>query len=200
MARILALAALCASVVAALTVGVGSAHAGLLGCSYPAAAQTFARWGDPHQYVPIGGGSFEGFGTWTLSGGAKIVSGNEPFYLGSATDSHSLVLPPGSSALTPGVCLTVLTPTMRFVGSSSDGSALRVTLYTKTLLGLVQLPTFGTIDLSSDWDASETTQFLLQNVLGLINLNQANIYFKFTPVGSATVRIDDAYLDPFYGF
>jgi hypothetical protein len=195
--KLLALAALGVASLSALALGVGNASAGLLGCNYPASGQAFTQWGDSSKYVPVPGGSFEsGAGGWTLSGGAKVVSGNEPFYLGSPTDSHSLVLPPGSSATSPGVCLSLLTPTLRFVGSSSNGSAVHVTMYTKTLLGLVRLPTYTDLTLSSSWDASETAHFLLQNVLGLVNLGNQNIYFRFAPAGNATVQMDDVLLDP----
>jgi hypothetical protein len=196
--KLTGLLVLCVSVVASLALGAGSANAGLLGCNYPAAGQTFSQWGDSAYYVPVQGGSFETAGGWKLSGGAKIVDGNNPFHLGSAADSHSLLLPPGSSALTPGVCLTLLTPTLRFVGSASDASGVQVTMYTKTLLGLVQLPSSGFVSLGGSWDASETQEFLIQNVLGLLNLGQSNIYFRFTPVGGATVQMDDVYLDPFF--
>lgn len=198
MAKRLAAVASGICVLAALTLGTGTAQAGLLGCKYAAASQPFVQWGDAASYVPVPGGSFESAAGWTLSGGAKIVSGNEPFYLGSSSDSHSLVLPPGSSALTPAVCLQLLTPSIRFVGSASDGSGVAVTLYTKTLLGLAQLPTGASMDLGTSWDASAVQPFLLQNVLGLLNLSTANIYFRFTPVGGATVQMDDLYLDPLF--
>ncbi|HET8607877.1 MAG TPA: hypothetical protein VFL66_12725 [Gaiellaceae bacterium] len=185
------------SVLAALGLGAGSAHAGLLGCRYPAASQPFAQWGDDASYVPVPGGSFEYSAGWKLSGGAQIVNGNEPFYLGSSGDSHSLLLPPGSSALSPAVCLQILTPTIRAVGSSSNGTGVAITLYTRTLLGLAVLPTAGWMGLGTSWDASTVEPFLLQNVLGLLNLNSANIYFRFTPVGDETVQLDDVYLDPF---
>jgi hypothetical protein len=193
-------AAVLASVLAALTVGAGSAKAGLLGCNYPTAEQSFAPWGDYSKYVPVPGGSFESPGGWTLSNGAKIVAGNEPFHLGDPTDSRSLVLPPGSSALTPGVCLYVLSPTLRFVGSASDGSGVKITMYTRTLFGLVQLPSSGYVELDSVWNPSSTQVFLVQNLLGLVNLAQANIYFRFTPVGGATVQMDDVLLDPYLNF
>jgi hypothetical protein len=201
-AKRIALATLGVSVLAAFALGVGTAHAGLLGCNYGSETQAFSAWGDASQYVLVPGGSFEGRGTggWSLSGGAKIVSGNEPFHLNGAGDSHSLLLPPGSSALTPGVCLFVLTPTLRFVGSASDGSGVHVTMYTRTLLGLVQLPSSADIGLDSSWGPSETQGFLLQNLLGLVNLGQSNIYFRFTPIGGATVQMDDVYLDPFFHF
>jgi hypothetical protein len=184
----------------ALSIGTGRADAGLFGCDHTGAKQAFAQWGDNASYVLVPGGSFESQAGWKLSGGAAIVNGNEPFSLGSPSDSHSLVLPPGSSALTPGVCLGILTPTLRFVGSASDASGVHVTMYTKTLLGLVQLPSSNDIDLAGTWDASETQTFLIQNVLGLLNLNSSNIFFRFTPIGRATVRMDDVYLDPFFNF
>jgi hypothetical protein len=199
-ARRLQALAFAVAVAAALSIGAGRADAGLLGCNYPTSSKTFSQWGDGSNYVPVTGGSFESSAGWTLSGGAKVVSGNEPFYLGSQSDSRSLLLPPGSSAMTPAVCLTILTPTLRFVGSASDGSGVRVTMYTKTLLGLVQLPSVATVDLGSQWDASQTQGFLIQNVLGLLNLGRANIYFRFTPMGTTTVQMDDVYLDPFFGF
>jgi hypothetical protein len=199
-ARRLQALAFAVAVAAARSIGAGRADAGLLGCNYPTSSKTFSQWGDDSNYVPVTGGSFESSAGWTLSGGAKVVSGNEPFYLGSQSDSRSLLLPPGSSAMTPAVCLTILTPTLRFVGSASDGSGVRVTMYTKTLLGLVQLPSVATVDLGSQWDASQTQGFLIQNVLGLLNLGRANIYFRFTPMGTTTVQMDDVYLDPFFGF
>jgi hypothetical protein len=197
-AKLIGALTLGACALASLTLGVGSAKAGLFGCNYAPAGQTFSQWGDMSYYVPVQGGSFEATGGWSLSGGAKIVDGNNPFYLGSKDDSHSLLLPPGSSALTPGVCLTLLTPTLRFVGSASDASGVQVTMYTKTLLGLLRLPSSGFISLDGSWNASQTQRFLIQNVLGLLNLGQANIYFRFTPVGGATVQIDDVSLDPFF--
>lgn len=188
----------CIAALASVVLGAGRAEAGLLGCSYPDAQQSFAAWGDNAQYVPVPGGSFEeGRAGWTFSRGAEIVDGNEPFGLGSPSDSHSLLLPPGSSAMTPGVCLAILTPTLRFVGSSSDGSPVRVSIYTKTLLGLLQIGSYGSMSVGTDWDASSIQTFTLENVLGLLNLGRSNIYFKFTSTGDATVRIDDVLLDPF---
>lgn len=185
-----------ASVLAALTIGTGSAEAGLFGCRYDDSGQRFAQWGDGADYVSIQNGAFESSYGWRLSGGAQLVDENEPFYLGSKSDQRSLLLPPGGSALSPAVCLQLLTPTIRFVGRSSDASAVHVTLYTRTLFGLLQLPTYGEMDLSTDWDASSIHSFVLENVLGILSLTRTNVYFKFTPVGDATVQMDDLYLDP----
>src|SRR5581483_1344900 len=123
-AKRVAVSALLVGVLWALVLGAGKAQAGLLGCRYGDDAKTFARWGDYSDYVPVPGGNFESNAGWTLTGGARIVDGNEPFHLRSPSDNHSLLLPPGSSAMSPPVCLQVLTPTIRFVGQASGASAV----------------------------------------------------------------------------
>jgi hypothetical protein len=55
------------------------------------ATQPFARFGDYRYYVLTPGGFFEpGTKAWSLSGGAKIVTGNETFYVRSSADRYSL--------------------------------------------------------------------------------------------------------------
>ena len=74
-------------------------------------------------------GGFEAGGQgWYLSGGAKVVAGNESFYLNDAGDSGSLSLPAGSSAVSPPVCMAIDTPSFRFVARNSGdpSSHLRV--------------------------------------------------------------------------
>ena len=72
----------------ALLAPAGTANAGLLSqsagpCpSYPL-SQPFAKWLDPMKYTLAPGGAFESSAGLTFTGGAKIVSGNEPNYLNS---------------------------------------------------------------------------------------------------------------------
>lgn len=90
-----------AALAAALTVGP-TAHAGLIGtgsASYcdPTSSQPFAP-ADTNSYTLLPGGSFEsGTVPWALSGGAKIVPGNETQYLHSRQDSHSLTVLDGGT-------------------------------------------------------------------------------------------------------
>jgi hypothetical protein len=197
-----AVAVLATAVTAALAFGVTSGRAGLitglLGCQGVSYSQPFAQWGDYNSYFLATGGSFEGSGSWSLAGGAKVVGGNEPFYLNSKSDSHSLLLPPGSSAMSPAMCLAALSPHMRLVGKASDGSGVHVDVYASGVLGLVRLPVAADIDLSSTWDASGDVSLLLQNVLALTNLGKTSVVFRFSPIGSATVQIDDVYVDPVF--
>src|SRR5712671_1539272 len=73
---------------AALTlvaVAAPTANAGLLvstasDCDAQQLSQPFAPWADFANYTPVPGGSFEaGAPVWSLTGGAKVVSGNESF-------------------------------------------------------------------------------------------------------------------------
>jgi hypothetical protein len=197
-----AVAVLATAVTAALALGVSGGQAGLitglLGCSGVSYSQPFAQWGDRNSYFMATGGSFEGTNSWKLAGAAKVVSGNEPFFLNSRADSHSLVLPAGSSATSPSMCLAALSPHMRLVGLASDGSGVHVDVYASGVLGLVRLPVSADIDLSSSWAASGDVSLLLQNVLALTNLGKTSVAFRFSPIGSATVQMDDLYVDPVF--
>lgn len=171
---------------------------GLLSCPGVTYTQPFTAWGDRSSYFLATGGSFEGSNSWSLAGGAEVVAGNEPFNLNSSSDSHSLLLPPGSSATTPAMCLAALSPHMRLVGKASDGSAVHVDVYASGLLGLVKLPVSANIDLSAAWGPSGDVSLLLQNVMALTNLGKTSIVFRFSPIGSSTVQMDDVYVDPIF--
>lgn len=195
-------AVLAIAVSSALAFGTARSQAGLigglLGCSGVTYTQPFAQWGDGNSYFLAPGGSFEGSNSWSLAGGAQIVAENEPFYLNSSSDSHSLLLPPGSSVTTPAMCLAVLSPHMRLVGKVTGASAVHVDVYATGLLGLVRLPVSANIGLSSSWGPSGDVSLLLQNVLAVTNLGKTSIVFRFSPIGSSTAQIDDVYVDPMF--
>src|SRR4051794_37923977 len=93
-------------------------------CPAQPVAQRFLPWADPAWYAALPGGGFEpSTPAWTLAGGAAAVEGNEPFYIGGASDYRSLRLPAGASATSPAICLGADHPTLRLLVSNS-GSAL----------------------------------------------------------------------------
>ena len=96
------------------------------------------------------------------------------------------------------MCLAALSPHMRVMGLASDGSAVHVDVYASGVLGLVRLPVAANIDLSSAWGPSGDVSLLLQNVLALTNLGKTSVVFRFSPIGSATVQLDDVYVDPIF--
>jgi hypothetical protein len=195
LARLAALAALVSVAALAGAVGTQPARAGLLGCDGQTAVQPFLPWLDPANYVLMTNGSLESTAGWTLAGGAKLVSGNEPFNVNSASDSHSLSLPSGSSATTPAFCVTLLHQDPRFfaVNSGSALSTLQVDAIT-TVLGLKVTTPVGVLLAGGAWQPTLPLPFLD----GVLSLTQGTVQFRFTPLGAGSGwQIDDIYVDPF---
>ena len=195
---LLAVAALASTLTLAST-----AHAGLIGtgsasyCS-STASQPFAPQ-DMSYYTLLPGGSFEpGAPAWSLSGGAKIVSGNETLYLNSKKDSHSLYLPAGTSAVTPTTCFALgdwhVRLMLKNVGASTG--AVDVQVVVPSLVGgLLTVLDGGTVQAGGTWTPSPRIALLLSNVTSLVG-TQA-VAFRFTAVGrGAAYQLDDVYLDP----
>jgi hypothetical protein len=176
------------------------AHAGILttsatNCDDSALTQPFARYGDTAEYKAIG--TFEGGSDgWTLSGGAKVIAGNETAHVAGAGDSHSLSLPSGSTATTPPVCVGLNEPTLRFFTRKNSGllSTLAVTVHVQTSLGVwVTLP-IG-VDLGGAWHPS-AKMLVLANLLPLLPPDRTAVKFSFTPLLGGDWQVDDVYVDP----
>jgi hypothetical protein len=185
-----------AAALAAMAFSAATAQA----CSNAGAAQVFLPWGDVSSYVLAPDGGFESGGTgWALSGGAKAVSGNEPFYLHAASDTRSLSLPAGSSALSPSICMAIDTPTFRIVARNTGdtGSGLRVEA-TYQLLGLLRTKDVSTVYAGPSWAPSQqmSTILSLSTVVGTVI--PSAIQIRMTPLGSGGQwQVDDLYIDPF---
>lgn len=183
-----------------------SAEAGLIGTGQASGCGTgsevFAPWGDDASYLLVPGGAFEpGQPAWALSGGAKVVPGNEPFYVRSRTDRNSLYLPSGSSALSPTVCFGLGDWHARFfvrnVGSASG--SLKVDVAVRSLLGLVSILDGGSVSGSGVWAPSPRIGLTLTNLCSLLGVKA--VAFRFRTVGSgAAFQVDDVYLDPWKSF
>ena len=177
----------------ALAAGVAPASAGL-GLSCPSPTTTpFAGWSDYAQYAFVSDGGFESGGSgWSLSGGARAVAGNDPFYIHSKTDKASLSLPTGASATSPPMCISLLSSKMRFVVRGDSGSAVKVqVIYRGLVSSLLGLFDGGTISAGGSWKPSPQIGMLG----GALPLLTASVSFRFTAVGGS-VAIDDVYLDP----
>jgi hypothetical protein len=192
-----------ATVVAAFA-AVPAANAGVLvasasNCEEQALERPFARWLDPLSYHLIPDGGFEqGAAGWTLSK-AKVVSGNEPFYVHGAGETKSLSLPPGSVATSPVMCAGIHKPFMRFFAKSSAGllslSTLSVEVLFETSTGQVRSLPVGVVLPNTKWQPSLPLP-VLASLLPLLPGEQTPIAFRFRPLGGATWTIDDVYLDP----
>ncbi len=173
------------------------AQAALLGsssCSNQTLTQPFLRWGDTNTYELAPGGSFEGPPTWTLSGGARVVAGSEPFGVTGSVGSSSLYLPAGGSAQSPFVCVSTAKPTFRFFGVNRSllSTVLVQIVYNEPLLGQVAVPV-GVVALSGKWAPS----LPMLTGSGILDLSSgtAQVALRFTTLTGGS-QIDDVFVDP----
>jgi hypothetical protein len=199
-ASLLGLAVVAASVTA--MAGQAAPAGAAVVCADPT-SQPFAQFGDHFSYALEPNGGFENAATgWTLTGGARVVAGNESFSV-SGPGSHSLALPPGSSATSPPMCIGLLDTRMRLfmANAGAPGSKLHVqAIYSggigALLGGLGQ--TLGLTDEATDsagaaWQPTAPVDLLG----GTLPLFTQSVQFRFTPLGTdGGWRIDDVYLDP----
>jgi hypothetical protein len=153
--------------------------------------------GDTRSYYPVPNNGLE-FGPlgWTLSRGATIARGNEPWFV-SGQGRYSLALPPGGSALSPPACIGLLDPTLRFF-ALSDGANRPLSVQVQfrgvagNLLGLLDFDS-----LSPDGYAQWTPSDDVPSLLGGVPLLSRSFQVKFTGTqSSGTWQVDDLYVDP----
>lgn len=175
-----------------LAVGTGPASGGL-GLACPGSTtKPFAPWSDYANYVFLPDGGFEaGASGWSLNG-ARVVSGNETYFIHAASDRNSLSLPAGKSATSPPMCISLLSSKMRFVVRGDSGAKVKVQVIYRGLLSSV-LGIFdgGTVSAGGSWKPSPEIGMLG----GALPLLTASVQFRFTAV-NGTVLLDDVYLDP----
>ena len=192
--RLLGLTAALAGAAVALS-GAASAQAALSGaCNTSPLTKPFTAWGDSNSYELAPGGDFTaGAPGWTLSGGAKLVAGGDPFVASSMPTS--LELPAGATAQSPYTCVDVSYPTLRFFARNlGSASKIQVTvLYNNIVLQIVQLSA-GTVTTTSNWAPSG--QLSTAATLGtLTSLGNAKVSLRFTAIGGPA-EIDHVYIDP----
>jgi hypothetical protein len=178
------------------------ANAGILtapatDCGDESLSQPFAGFGDTSNYKVVKGGSFEGsLDGWTVAGGAKVVSGNEPWKVGGASHAKSMVLPAGSSVITPPACVGLAEPTLRFFAKKNSGllTTLAVSVWVKTSLGLVVPVPVGIVLANGQWKATPK-MLIVANLLPLLPGDRTPVAFQFTPL-LGSWQIDDVYVDP----
>ena len=202
--RITAVAAV--AMLAATAAGTASAHAGAgapgkytQGCPTYSTVEPFMPWSDSGDYFLGPAADFEGSLTGWTNKGAKIVSGNETYYVSSRTDSHSLSLPKNSSVTSPSICVTLSTPDFRlFVKNTGSASAtLQVNMTYTNNVGKASTATVAKIAVPANAGWAPTAQvFFLANIQSILSSNnQTWVTFQFASNGS--LQIDDFYVDPF---
>jgi hypothetical protein len=204
LARTLKLSLICL-VVAAFA--APAAQAGLLvtsaqDCDAAQLSQPFSRFGDNAFYTPVPGGSFEsGAPAWTLTGGARVVSGNESYSVRAAGDSKSLYLPAGATATSRSICVGLAEPTLRWFAKQNGGllgtvtSAMTVEVLFETSLGQVLAVPIGAGALTGNWAASLPAP-VLANLLPLLPGDKTAVAFRYRAV-TGNWNVDDVYVDPY---
>ena len=147
--------------------------------------------GDTSSYYAFSNNGLEsGTAGWTLSGGAFVGIGNEPWYA-NGPGFRSLTLVPGASATSPGFCINLLDPVVRMFARGSAGSTLQVQVLFRGLSGNLT----GILNVSSETGTgawAPTGLFDSQLALPLLT-SYAQI--RITAL-SGSWQVDDAYVDP----
>ncbi len=161
-----------------------------------ALSSPFASFGDHRSYALAPGGNLEsGAQGWTLAGGAGVVLGNEPFYVGGTRHRYALQLPAGASATTARMCIDETYPLFRMfvrnVGALSG--ALRVEVLRHDWSGRALTVGAGSLQVTSTaWTLSRDLRIALASTMG----TGTPVSFRFTADGGDW-RVDDVYVDPY---
>lgn len=176
-------------------IGTGQAS----GCD-TAASHPFEAWGDHANYLLMPGGSFErGQPAWSLSRGAYVGAGNEPFYTENDRGSRSLYLPPGSSATSPTGCFEFGDWHARFFvrGTGSRNARLEVDVIVPSVVGVLTVLDGGSVSPSGQWQPSPRIGMLVCNVTSLVGTKAVSLRFRSV---NGTFQVDDVYIDPWKDF
>jgi hypothetical protein len=174
---------------AAVAVPVATAQASLINldaCNLSPLSQPFTPWLDSASYELAPGGDFES-PSWTLSGGAALVPGSEPFAATGTLGASSLSLPAGASAQSPATCVDAAYPTVRFFTSGVGLVAVSV------VYGDLTLPA-GVATATGGW--SPSLQSLTSSaIVALTADGSAQVSIRLTAL-LGNVRVDDVFVDP----
>jgi hypothetical protein len=192
--RILALA------LGTIALAAGPAHAkGALANPYDCKpdgklAQSFAAFGDTALYTPVANAGVEkGAANWTLSGGAAVVGGNEPWFIGGAADRFSLRLPAGSQAVTAPICIDPTYPYFRLFARGAGSLKIEVLAY-DTKGKLLKIAPYTHTAATAAWRVTPSIPITVFDYKKA-SVAAAPVAFRFTPQG-AELAIDDVYVDP----
>jgi hypothetical protein len=174
---------------AAVSLPVATAQASLINldaCNLSPLSQPFTPWLDSASYELAPGGDFES-PSWTLSGGAALVPGSEPFAATGTLGNSSLSLPGGASAQSPATCVDAAYPTIRFFASGTGLVAVSVVYDGLTLPA-------GVAVVSGGW-SPQLPSLTSSAIVALTSDGSAQVSIRLTTL-LGDVRVDDVFVDP----
>jgi hypothetical protein len=181
------------AVIASLALAAPAA-ASSSGCSSPPVSKAFLPWGDLNDYFLAQGGDFESTGGWTFSGGARLVSGSEPFGATGKPGKTSLSMPDGSVALSPALCLTPDNPSIRFFARAAQGRGASLRGEAVVIKPAAQVIGLGTVEGTVPWSPAEPMASGVGDVLSDPG-RKLSLQLRFT-ADRGTWQIDDLFVDP----
>ena len=202
--RLMQVASATALVAAMLGAGAGStlAYGTAIPCTGRSEKAVFAPWGDTFKYFTVSNGGLEsGTTDWALTGGAGVVSGNEPYFVGGANHSKSLRIPAGATAETRDICVSRGEDTIRLFVKNARvaGSILHVEAIVRGSNGQIAQTAFDVNGDAAPKGWAPTMRLGIPNLLG--GTGTQTLTLRFTTRGTAaTWSIDDVYVDPFKSY
>ena len=170
-------------------------------CPSTPTTKPFQVFGDSNDYSLVPNGGFEFVaGGWSLSG-ARVAAGNESWSVRAASDSKSLAIDAGGTAVSPTVCVDLSRPTYRFFARRTSGSwgVLNLRVRWQDSSGRTNETTIAALDsnFGTGWNA--TPAYNIASLLGLWNANQdVSVQLIFDPENyGGSWAIDDVYVDPY---
>lgn len=168
-------------------------------CGYGEAEQVFLPWADDAAYELAPQGDFSTTTGWTLSKGAAVVAGGDPF---SGAD-QSLALGKDGQAATPAMCVDLSNPTIRFFARDVGGNGkanLKVDVLYEDFDGHIKHLTIAKLRADSEWQPSVIVPFYMNLLAAASSSGVTAVAFQFKAEGlqkDESLSISSLYVDPF---
>lgn len=192
-----------AAMIGLVTVALAAAPAAtasaatVLPCTTRTTTKPFTGWGDGNGYFTLPGGTFESSPTsagWTLSGGAAVTTGNEPWKVIAGTNASSLKVLKGAVATAPSFCVQPTEARFRLFYKSPGIASSFLVVHMRTVAGTAVTDSTYWVDGSTaGWALSPALQ--LPNVGAAGQQVTATVWFDVQQQ-AGTWQIDDVEVDP----
>jgi hypothetical protein len=168
-------------------------------CGYGDAEQVFLPWADDASYELAPQGDFSTTSGWTLSKGAAVVPGGDPF----SGAAQSLALGKDGQAATPAMCVDLSNPTIRFFSRDVGGNGkanLKVDVLYEDFNGHIKHLTIARLRAGSEWQPSVVVPFYMNMLAAASSSGVTAVAFQFKAEGlqkDESLSISSLYVDPF---